>query len=70
MHRSGARGSVAASLDNRPPIANPQGRSSHGVRAAVRRRAARRRDMIAWTTVIAATGALLMAVLWGAYLLI
>jgi hypothetical protein len=69
MHRSGARGSVAA-LDNRPPIARPQGRSSHSVRAAVRGRVARRRDMIAWITVIAATAALLMSVLWGAYLLV
>jgi hypothetical protein len=40
------------------------------VRAAVRRRAARRRDLMAWITLIAATGALLTVVLWGAYMLI
>ncbi len=70
MHRSGVRGPVAASLGNRPPTGNPHEGSPRSVRAAVRRRAAWRRDVIVWTTVIAATAALLTAVLWGAYMLV
>jgi hypothetical protein len=70
MHRSGLRGPVPPSLGSRASTGNPYEGSSRSVRTAVRRRAARRRDLIAWTIVIAATAALLTAVLWGAYMLV